>query len=245
MPQKMDKFTIKTLTNYLVQKIQNSMIGDAAGKLPSEVQMRAQYQVSRYTLRATLDQLGKLGYTYQAHGIGTFIRPHNMTGAISLQNIDGLTEEITRQGKTVKMVATSQKIVTVSEADFLPNVETLDAKQELLSVVRKRCIDGVPAIVEHSYYLRSIIDLFPNSVLNGRLFDYVEQQTKSKIGFIDSVIGCEPINFVTADFFKQPVGTASLVVQDDSYLSYGQLFAFSKIFYDAKSTKFFMFKKMD
>lgn len=240
-----NKFTIKTLTAYLIQKIQDNTIGTPDGKLPSEAQMMVAYGVSRYTLRATLDRLGKLGYIYQAHGIGTFIRPHNMTGAISLQNIDGLTEEITRQGKQVQIMSATQEIVPVAAADFLPNVEVLDEQQALISIVRKRSIDGVPAIVEHSYYLQSVIGSIPDSVLYNRLFDYVEQQTQAKVGFIDSVIGCEPIDATTADFFQQPVGTANLVVQDDSYLSNGQLFAFSKIFYEASQTKFFMFKKMD
>ena len=39
-------------------------------------------------------------------------------------------------------------------------------------------------------------------------------------------------------------GSPSLVVRDDSYLSSGKLFAFSKIFYDFRKTKFFMLKKM-
>ncbi|MHA3065420.1 GntR family transcriptional regulator [Lacticaseibacillus saniviri] len=244
MVQRESKFDIKTLTNRMIQAIQNGEIGDDRGKLPSEPALMAEYGVTRYTLRETLAQLGKLGYIFQAHGIGTFVRPHHIDGAISLQNVVGLTEEMARQGKVVKTVAVSQREVTVAEADFLPDVSNLTSDQVLISIIRQRTIDDAPALVEHSYYLKSVIDSIPDEALYGQLFGYVEQQTKFKVGFIDSVIGCEMIDAATGDFFGLPAGAPSLTVQDDSYLSSGQLVAFSKLYYDYRATKLFMFKKM-
>ena len=67
-----------------------------------------------------MKNLANLGYIYQAHGSGTFARPHHVEGAISLQNNVGLTAEMARQGKIVKTTGISQRIVPLSKAAFVP-----------------------------------------------------------------------------------------------------------------------------
>lgn len=47
-----------------------------------------------------------------------------------------------------------------------------------------------------------------------------------------------------ADFFKQEVGAATLSVCDDTYLRTRELVAFSKLSYNALSTKVFSFNEL-
>lgn len=244
LSQRESSHDIKTLENQLIKAIQQGAIQDEDGQLPAEPELMRQYQVTRYTLRQALKDLANLGYIYQAHGSGTFARPHHVEGAISLQNNVGLTEEMARQGRVVKTTAIHQQVITLDQADFLPESQKLPNETTLISVTRQRTLDGQPFLVEHSYYLRSIVDNIPNSALKGSLFAFIDQKPGLKVGFIDSVIECEMISGLPAKFFGIADGSPSLVVRDDSYLSSGKLFAFSKIFYDFRKTKFFMLKKM-
>ena len=149
-----------------------------------------------------------------------------------------------RQGKIVKTTGISQQIVPLSKAAFVPESQKLAQDTELISVIRQRTLDDEPFLVEHSYYLKSMVGEIPDSALKGSLFAFIDQKPGLKVGFIDSVIECEMITGTPARFFNLADGSPSLVVRDDSYLSSGKLFAFSKIFYDFRKTKFFMLKKM-
>ncbi len=244
MVQQENIHDIKSLSNKLIKDIQAGAIQDDDGKLPSEQVMMRLYHVTRYTLRQVLEHLSNLGYIRQVHGIGTFARSHHNRGAISLQNNVGLTEEFARQGKTVKTVSTSQRIVPVSQAEFLPDSNQLPADAKLISVIRQRTLDDVPFLVEHSYYLKSVVGEIPEEALYGSLFAYIEKTPEFQVGFIDSIIDCELISGLPVQFFGVHSGSPSIVVQDDSYLISGQLFAFSKIYYDYRVTKFSLFKKM-
>lgn len=244
MSQRESSYSTKELVNQLLKDIQQGVIQGADGQLPTEPELMKQYQVTRYTLRQALKNLANLGYIYQAHGSGTFARPHHVEGAISLQNNVGLTAEMARQGKIVKTTGISQQIVPLSKAAFVPESQKLAQDTELISVIRQRTLDDELFLVEHSYYLKSMVGEIPDSALKGSLFAFIDQKPGLKVGFIDSVIECEMITGTPARFFNLADGSPSLVVRDDSYLSSGKLFAFSKIFYDFRKTKFFMLKKM-
>lgn len=80
MSQRESSYDIKTLENQLIKAIQQGAIQDEDGQLPAEPELMRQYQVTRYTLRQALKDLANLGYIYQAHGSGTFARPHHVEG---------------------------------------------------------------------------------------------------------------------------------------------------------------------
>lgn len=234
---------IKSLVTALLEGIQNKTLADSKGKLPSEYQLMAQYQVSRYALRQALSQLGDLGYIYQAQGIGSFVRPRRVNNALAVQHNLGLTEEMARPGRTIRTVVASRRIIQAAEADFLPENSEISLQTTLIEIKRLRTLDDEPYLTEQSYYLEVIAKEIPDSALYDSVFDYIETKQKLKIGFIDKVISSEPLNAQGADFFQLPVGAPTLVVRDDTFLSAGKLLAFSKICYDYRKAELFMFKK--
>lgn len=234
----------ETLVNKLIKEIQANKIGDATNKLPSEPELMAQYNVTRYTLRQALAKLSNMGYLYQAHGIGTFVRPRLDNSIISIQNSAGLTTKVSRQGKRLTTEHASIKTTTVQEAEFLPSASRLDPQESLWAVQRLRYLDDKPFIFERSYYLKDIVGDMPESALYGSLFDFIEKNDALKPGFQDEAIAAESMNSAMSTFFKLPIGSPVLCVYDDSYLNNGKLFAFSKISYDSHLMKLFMFKKI-
>lgn len=233
-----------TLVKKIMDDIQQLPTGSGTMQLPPEPELMATYQVTRYTLRQALKNLSQMGYTFQAHGIGTFVRPRMNNHAISLQNPVGMTDEMARQGRHLTTKHATILATTVAEAAFLPIGTQLDSRTPLWSVRRFRYADDKPFIFEQSYYLRNIVHQIPETALYGSLFNFVEENDSLKVGFQDTIIEAGSMSQEMAGFFDRPEQSPTLSVRDDSYLSSGQLFAFSKLGYDARDTKLFLFKKI-
>lgn len=244
MVQRSSSLAIDMLVKKIIAEIQANTIGDTTNKLPPEPELMARYQVTRYTLRQALKKISNMGYTFQAHGLGTFVRPRLDRQAISLQNIVGMTDEIARQGRRLKTLKASIHEITVSQAEFLPLGTKLNKHTSLWSVTRLRYADDEPFLYEQSYYLCEYVPEIPEKALYGSLFNFIENDDQLKLGFQDSTIEADLMDERMATFFKKDVASPVLSVYDETYLSAGQLIAFSKLSYDANLTKLFMFKKL-
>jgi len=241
MPIKMDT---EVLVKKIIEEIQLGKLVDNERKLPPEPGLMEHYQVTRYTLRQALKQLSEMGYTYQVHGVGTFVRQQQTNDSIALEYNKGLSAEVARNGRKLTTEIAHEKIISVSEAEFLPETANFGKDDKLIEIQRFRSLDGKPYVKELSYYLQSVIEEIPNEALYGSLFQYCEQQRKTQIGFIDQTIMSEPLPAGAAEFMEMPADSPCLVVQDESYLSNGQLLAFSKQYYNYKLGKLFMVKKI-
>lgn len=244
MPKRESNLTTATLVQELIQDIRSRDIIDDKDKLPTEPELMTRYGVTRYTLRQALAQLSTLGYIYQAHGIGTFGRPRQDHNMVSIQSAVGLTEDFERQGKKLTTVKYSLKQTTAAKAVFNPLSSEIDPATPLWEIRRYRALDGQPYMFEHSYYLSDIVGRIPVSAVMSSLFSFVANNDKLKLGFQDKVVEATALTEETAWFFNEPVGTPMLTMNDDSYLSSGQLFAFSKLSYDHRLGKFFMFTRL-
>jgi GntR family transcriptional regulator of bglA len=233
-----------TLVNRMITDIHAGEIVDADSKLPTEPELMTRYGVTRYTLRQALAQLSTLGYIYQAHGIGTFGRPRHDDNVISVQHSVGLTAELERQGKKITTVKYAINKVTAADAVFMPSGSKIDPAEPLWEIQRYRALDGKPYMFEHSYYLSEIVGDVPVSAIMGSLFRFVADNGKLKLGFQDKVMEATALKEEQQWFFDLPVGSPMLRMDDDSYLSSGQLFAFSQLSYDYRMGRFFLFNKL-
>lgn len=233
-----------TLVQELMQDIKSQEITDEQNKLPTEPELMARYGVTRYTLRQALAQLSSLGYIYQAHGIGTFGRPLQDSNMVSIQHAVGLTAELDRQGKKLTTVKYSTNKTTAKDAKFKPLGTKLDPETPLTEISRYRALDGKPYVFEHSYYLTDVVGDVPISAIMGSLFAFVANNEQLKLGFQDKVFEATALSAENAWFFNQDPGAPMLTMNDDSYLSSGQLFAFSKLSYDHRYGRFFLFSRL-
>lgn len=238
------KMDTSVLVKKIITAIQSGELMDEQRKLPSEPVLMDHYQVTRYTLRQALQQLSTMGYIYQVHGVGTFVRQQQTGNSMALEHNGGLTDEAARVGRQLVTKDASEKIITASEAEFLPETPQFEKDAKLIEVKRFRALDSQPYVMEHSYYLQSVIEEIPETALYGSLFHYFEQKRETQIGFIDQLIMSEPLPKAAGEFMDLPAGSPSLVVQDESYLNTGQLLAFSKQYYNFKTAKLFVVKKV-
>ncbi|MFC6176337.1 GntR family transcriptional regulator [Companilactobacillus huachuanensis] len=238
------KMDTGTLVKKIIAEIQSGKLMDDQRKLPTEPELMEHYQVTRYTLRESLKRLSMMGYIYQVHGVGNFVRQQQTSNSVSLEHNGGLSAEMARIGRNLTTKKAVEKNIFAKDAEFLPDTFNFDNDTKLIEITRFRNLDNEPYVMEHSYYLQSVIEKIPEKALYGSLFEYFEEQSKIQIGFIDQTIMSEPLPESVSDFMKLPKGSPSLVVQDESYLNTGQLLAFSKQYYNYKLAKMFMVKKI-
>ncbi|WP_155286360.1 GntR family transcriptional regulator [Lacticaseibacillus zhaodongensis] len=244
MAKRESSIPVATLVERMINDIHTGAIIDEKNKLPTEPELMERYAVTRYTLRQALSRLSVLGYIYQAHGIGTFGRPRQDDNYVSVQNAVGLSTEMARQGKQLTTTDYSIDEVTAADAAFTPSAGKIDPATRLWEIKRYRMLDGKPYTFEHSYYLRDIVGDVPESALKGSLFAFVAENKTLTLGFQDKVMEAAPLAKENAWFFDLAAGAPMLIMNDDSYLSSGQLFAFSKLSYDYRMGKFFMFTRL-
>ncbi|MFV0504808.1 MAG: GntR family transcriptional regulator [Lachnospirales bacterium] len=119
--------------------------------IPSEKQLREDFEVSRITVRQALMELSNIGYLEPMRGIGTVVTygklKENYHKAISL------TDEMKKQGKEIstslcllKEISPTKKILSMLDAKAMDKVYELE---------RVRCYKGKPFV--HSItYLKNI-----------------------------------------------------------------------------------------
>lgn len=134
------------LMEEIISKIESDAY-NADGKLPSERELCQLYDVSRITVRQTLQELEREGYIYKLHGKGTFVatKPLNQ----NLINLYSFTDEMKKLGKVPSVKVLSFNRTQVD--DRLASIMNLNKDEEVYKIVRIRLADEEPLLYETSH----------------------------------------------------------------------------------------------
>lgn len=143
-------------------------------KLPTEAQLAAEYDVSRYTVRTALNRLETQGMTITRHGLGTFVSPLGNSITAGLQELRSMMDTIRAHGMEPEMRYHDASIrpATGDEAAALDVAEGT----RVLSTERLALADGVE--VAYSY------EVIPMDLLPGGL--RAEDVTGSLFALLDA-----------------------------------------------------------
>lgn len=204
-------------------------------KLPTEDQLITQYGVSRYCVRNAINILVERGEVYLVQGSGMFIRQSKREGCMNLGSTRGLTAEF--EGCAVTTHVVKIEIKQADEAIAMRMHCTIGTW--LYYIERVRYVDDIPLAVEHTYYNKELVPYIDEKIASGSLFGYIKFDLGLNFGFADKVMFCEKLDYATATHLELNVGDPVVVVEDDAYLSNGNLFNASKVYYNYQKAKFF------
>ncbi len=222
------------LANILKNNIDNDMYHET-GKLPTEEHLVSQYNVSKYCVRNAINILVEFGLVYPVQGSGMYIRESKREGCLSLRNTRGLTAELA--GNTVET-----KVITLEK---IPADEKIAGRMKckegtsVYYIVRARSINGEPLSVEYTYYNQEIVPVIDKHIAEGSLFGYIKNDLGLNISFADKVLRCDKLTQEVADLLQLAKGDPAVIIEDDAYLSNGQMFNASVVYYNYKIAKFF------
>lgn len=141
------------LMDLIVEKIENGILQEH-DKLPSERELCEIYDVSRTTVRQTMQELEKEGYIYKKHGKGSFVSPHVYNQ--SLVKFYSFTEEMKKYGKSPSSKVVS--LLVMECGNKMSKILNIDIEEEVYQITRLRLADGEPMLFETSYIP---VHLFP------------------------------------------------------------------------------------
>lgn len=222
------------LADMLVQNINNG-IYKHNDKLPTEDILIDTYGVSRYCVRKAINTLIKDGEVYSVQGSGMFIRKGKREGCLNLATTKGLTSEFVGQEITTKVI----KLETIQADNEISLKMHCEVGAWCYYIERLRYIDDAPISVEYTYYNKDLIPYIDEEIASGSLYGYIKEELGLNLGYADKIITCEALEASTAILLGLEEGAPTLIVEDEAYLSNGQLFNSSHIYYHFEKTKFF------
>ncbi len=226
------------LAEILKKNIENGLYHED-GKLPTEDKLMAEYNVTRYCVRNAINILIELGFIYPVQGSGIFVRGSKREGCLTLIETKGLQGEFGKENVKTKVI--SLKIVEADEK----LTEKFKCKNgtPIYEVVRLRIVKGDLFAVEYAYYNKDIIYYLNNEIAEDSIYSYIKNDLKLNFAFADKIISCEKLDKEASTLLNLKVGEPALIIEDECYLSNGDIFNVSRVVYNYKYAKLFSLVK--
>lgn len=209
-------------------------------KLPSQIVLAEQLNVSRTSLREALARLETDGLIYQVHGLGTFVAedPHNVRTVASI-NLS-MSEMVREQGMKP---GTSEVSVAIEDAGTVPpdiaDYLGLDSTDSVLCVRRVRTADGAPFAYVIAYLLTDLenLDHDPESY-RGSMYKYLQENCGEFITVVDASIEASIAEGEVSQKLDIPDGTPLLVLHQCHRNTEGRAIAASIDYFNQNHLKF-------
>lgn len=135
------------LANILRLQIENGNF-QPHESIPSERQLEERYNLSRPTIRQSIDLLARQGYLYRVHGKGTFVSPPKLQKG--MLELTSFSEDMRKRGLTP-----GHKILefgyVLPDAKVRRQLEIADPQASVLRIKRLRFGDDIPIGLQDSY----------------------------------------------------------------------------------------------
>lgn len=204
-------------------------------KIPSENQLAEQYHVSRMTARNGIIAAVNRGYLYTVDGVGSFVKKHEDMIPIDINDPGGFTSRMLRINK--KPNTSINQICLKKPYHPLIGKFQCGPEDECLFFERVRLIDDSPVILECSY----INPKYKNIISAEHIIHSVNECLKEK-NLQQGLIHKEIFSVIPSDDIRSKISlykdTPIIRIDYHNYLTNGDLFEYSKVFYNTSVFQF-------
>ena len=166
--------------NEIVEKIKNNEL-EPGTLLPSENDLKEQYETSRETIRKALNLLAQNGYIQKVRGKGSIVIDMGkfdfpVSGLVSFKE---LAEKMGGKSKTIV-----KELSLLSKPDsYVRQQLQLTGKDQVWNVVRIREIAGKKIILDKDYLVKKHIPHLTEEICADSIYQYIENVLNLKISF--------------------------------------------------------------
>lgn len=208
--------------------------------LPSESELIKHYEVSRDTIRKSLDLLAQHGYILKVKGKGSFVLDNQkldfpVTGVVSFKEISQ------RSGQAFETrVESLQLLEATPKARKRLNLE---AGEEFYRLARTRIIDGEAIILDKDYLLASRVPGLTAEIAAHSIYDYIEGELSLKIAYANKEITAQRATEEDRRLMDLQDYDLVIVVRSYTYLEDLTLFQYTESRHRPDKFKFVDFAK--
>lgn len=184
---------------------------DAAAPMPAEVQLAAQFKVSRVTIRRTLGRLEEERLVVRRHGVGTFAGDLAHLSAADNAPLGSLRQRLVGPGHErwdLRLVSFGK----VTAPPFL-NADRLSFGDKVLRIQRVSLHGTRPAHFVTSYVPGEIAALISRDSLGNLTILEALEKAAVQIGEAEVTVSAAAADSVAATLLHVPVGSPLLVTQ--------------------------------
>lgn len=209
-------------------------------KLPSEAELMEMFQVSRDTIRKSLQMLEQNGYIKKAKGKEAVV--------LDVSKYDFLVSGVTSFKELSPMMGNHIKTIVVScellEGDSKAQ-ELLQVSNEtpIYKIVRIRQIDHEKIILDTDYVRADIVPDLTEEIVGNSLYEYVEDFLHLKIGFAKKEITVQPASKLDRTYLDLKQFNVVVSVKSVTYLDNLTLFQVTESRHRPDKFKFVDFAK--
>ncbi|MBS3197258.1 trehalose operon repressor [Turicibacter bilis] len=221
----------------ILNKIENNIykVGDC---LPSEADLMKEYEVSRDTIRKSLNMLVTNGYITKARGkLATVSDIHKLNFPIAkITSFSELSQQEHMESETIL-----EEFQVVKNNKYIMDKLNLTEEQEVWNILRTRRIDGERVILDQDYIRRDIVDGLTEQICTDSIYKYIEQKLNIQIGYARKEITVQKVSELDRKYLDIKDDEMIVVVKSYTYLSDGRLFQYTISKHRADRFKFVEF----
>lgn len=196
----------------------------AGSLLPSEHKLSKDYDVSRETIRKSLNLLRESGYIQKVQGKGSLVLDVKRT-ELPVAGLTSYREVKDSQNINGDTVVHSNKLIK-APADVAEQLE-IQKGDPVYQLIRTRRIDDEHIILDYDYIIPDFFKELPDDKMSQSLYDYIEKDMGYQIGYATKEFTVEPVSATDQEFMTLHNDTYVVVTRSKVYFENTKLFQYT------------------
>jgi GntR family transcriptional regulator len=186
----------------------------AGHQLPSEESLVSEFNVSRTTIRTTIQNLVRRGLVEIRRGKGTFVAPPRITQ--ELTELTGFVEDMQILGRDATARLLDKKVVPASET--VARQLGLPLGTDVVQILRVRLADGVPLSFDETYLPEELGQkVMADDLVTEPIFSLLEQKYSTPLLEAEYQLEASIADAAVAMALSVPPGSPIFLIERTSY----------------------------
>lgn len=185
-------------------------------KIPTEIELRERFGVSRMTVRQAIQTLIQEGALNRYRGKGTFVAPKRIQHDLHTQELLSLFEDLSLSGKTLHSVILHRRLVP-APSELVSKIKQLDG-HKVVELIRVRTIDERPLVYQISYFPERFYPLISKAdIAEHSLIQVIENQLRIRPQHADFSVRATSADNTAAEHLGMVRGDPLLRIEKMSF----------------------------
>lgn len=211
--------------NNIVDEIKSGKIPPNS-LLPSENELKEEYDTSRETIRKALNLLAQNGYIQKVRGKGSIVIDINkfdfpVSGLVSFKELADKME------KKPRTIVNELSLILKPDAYIKQQLQLL-GKEQVWKIVRTREIGGQRIILDKDYLAAKFVPSITEEICEDSIYAYLENELNLKISFAKKEIVVEEPTAEDRSFLDLDGFYNIVVIKNYVYLEDASLFQYTE-----------------